>query len=233
MSDSETPSPSTALSRRNVVTGLALMGAAGFAYARTPQPGPKQLAKDGLDALIPKALGPWKFETTSGLVLPPPDETADRLYDEVLTRVYTRPDGAAVMMLVAYSSVQDGLLQIHRPEVCYPASGYALSETRVEPMKLANGDMIPTRIFTAGSAVRSEHVLYWTRLGSHLPTSWRQQRWAVVLENLNGLIPDGILVRVSCVDPDSNKAFAMLRDFASDLLGSVSPKAQKLLWKTA
>jgi EpsI family protein len=232
MSDSDTPAPS-ALSRRNVLTGLTLIGAAGFAYARMPKPGPKQLGKDGLDGLIPKALGPWKFETTSGLVLPPPDETADRLYDEVLTRVYTRADGAAVMMLIAYSSVQDGLLQIHRPEVCYPASGYALSETRVAPMKLANGDMIPTRQFTAGSAVRSEHVLYWTRLGSHLPTSWREQRWAVVLENLGGLIPDGILVRVSTVNPDSDKAFGMLRDFASDLSRSVSPKAQKLLWKNA
>lgn len=232
MSDSETPAPSV-LSRRNVITGLALIGAAGFAYARTPQPGPKQLGKDGLGSLVPKKIGAWQFETTSGLVLPPPDETADRLYDEVLTRVYTRADGSAVMMLIAYSSVQDGLLQIHRPEVCYPASGYALSETRVEPMKLANGDTIPTRIFTAGSAVRNEHVLYWTRLGSSLPTSWAEQRWAVVLENLNGLIPDGILVRVSCVDADATKAFAMLRDFAADLSGSVSLKAQKLLWKTA
>jgi Protein of unknown function (DUF3485) len=55
----------------------------------------------------------------------------------------------------------------------------------------------------------------------------------VVLENLGGLIPDGVLVRVSTVNPDSDKSFAMLRDFASDLSGSVSPKAQKLLWKTA
>jgi EpsI family protein len=232
MSDDTVPGVS-ALSRRNVITGLALMSAAGIAYARIPQPGPKQLGKNGLDALIPKNFGNWTFETTSGLVLPPPDATADRLYDEVVTRVYTRPDGAVVMMLVAYSSVQDGLLQIHRPEVCYPASGYQLSDTRVMPVKFANGDIVPARMFTAGSAMRMEHVLYWTRLGSFLPTSWTEQRWSVVRENLNGLIPDGVLVRLSCIDADTDKAYALLREFASELAGSVSPKAQKILWKVA
>ena len=232
MSDTRAPLPS-ALSRRNILTGLALMGAASVAYARMPQQGAKILGKAGLDPLIPKKLGAWTFETTSGLVLPPPDQTADGLYDEVLTRVYTRADGAFVMMLIAYSSVQDGLLQIHRPEVCYPSSGYQLSETIVQPTRLANGDMVPSRIFTAGSPVRMEHVLYWTRLGSSLPTSWAEQRWAVVLENLDGLIPDGILVRMSCIDPDTTKAYEILREFASDLSAAVSPSTQKLLWKVA
>ena len=232
MSDDRPPSAS-ALSRRNVLTGLALVGAAGVAYARQPQPGPTQLGKDGLDGVIPKNFANWKFETTSGLVLPPPDATADRLYDEVLTRVYTRSDGQMVMFLVAYSSVQDGLLQLHRPEVCYPVGGYQLSQTVIQPITLANGDRVPARAFTASSAMRVEQVLYWTRLGSSLPTSWGEQRWAVVVENLNGLIPDGVLVRMSCVEQNSEKAYALLREFAADLSASVTPKARKLLWQTA
>jgi EpsI family protein len=232
MSDDVSPT-APALSRRNVLTGIALLGAAGVAYARQPQPGPTQLGKGGLDGIIPKNFGNWKFETTSGLVLPPPDATADRLYDEVLTRVYTRADGEMVMFLVAYSSVQDGLLQLHRPEVCYPVGGYKLSQTVIQPIALADGDKVPARAFTATSAMRVEQVLYWTRLGSSLPTSWGEQRWAVVLENLNGLIPDGVLVRMSCVEQDSEKAYALLREFAADLARSVTPKAKKLLWKTA
>ena len=232
MSDERAPSAS-ALSRRNVLTGIALIGAAGVAYARQPQPAPTQLGKAGLDGIIPKNFGNWKFETTSGLVLPPPDATADRLYDEVLTRVYTRADGEMVMFLVAYSSVQDGLLQLHRPEVCYPVGGYQLSKTVIQPITLAGGDRVPARAFTASSAMRVEQVLYWTRLGSSLPTSWGEQRWAVVVENLNGLIPDGVLVRMSCVEQDSEKAYALLREFAADLSASVTPKASKLLWKIA
>lgn len=232
MSDDVTPS-APALSRRNVLTGLALIGAAGVAYARQPQPVPTQLGKAGLDGIIPKNFGNWKFETTSGLVLPPPDATADRLYDEVLTRVYTRSDGQMVMFLVAYSSVQDGLLQLHRPEVCYPVGGYQLSKTVIQPITLGTGDRVPARAFTASNAMRVEQVLYWTRLGSSLPTSWGEQRWAVVVENLNGLIPDGVLVRMSCVEQDSEKAYAVLREFAADLSVSVTPKARKLLWQTA
>ena len=232
MTDDVPPSAS-GLSRRNVLTGLGLLGAAGVAYARQPQPGPKQLGEGGLDALVPKNFGAWKFETTSGLVLPPPDATADRLYDEVLTRVYTRPDGQAVMFLVAYSGVQDGLLQLHRPEVCYPVGGYQLSQTTIAPIAFSNGDMVPARAFTATSALRVEHVLYWTRLGSALPTSWAEQRWAVVVANLKGAIPDGVLVRMSCVENDADKAFGILREFASELAGSVTPKARQLLWKAS
>jgi hypothetical protein len=66
-----------------------------------------------------------------------------------------------------------------------------------------------------------------------LPTSWAEQRWAVVVANLEGVIPDGVLVRMSCIDNDSDKAFAILREFASDLAGSVTPKARQLLWKSA
>ena len=76
-------------------------------------------------------------------------------------------------------------------------------------------------------------MLYWTRLGSALPTSWAEQRWAVVVANLKGAIPDGVLVRMSCVENDADKAFGILREFASELAGSVTPKAQQLLWKTA
>jgi EpsI family protein len=232
MSD-DTPPTTNALSRRNVLTGAALLGAATLAYVRQPQPMPKQLGKGGLDALIPKNFGAWRFETTSGLVLPPPDATADRLYDEVVTRVYSRPDGQSVMFLAAYSGTQDGLLQLHRPEVCYPVGGYQLSQTQIAPVVFKNGDQVPARAFTATSALRVEHVLYWTRLGSALPTSWAEQRWAVVVANLEGAIPDGILVRMSCIDNESDKAFAILREFASDLAGSVTPKARQLMWQSA
>lgn len=229
----DTPPTTSALSRRNVLAGAALLGAAAVAHARQPQPMPKQLGKGGLEALIPNNFGPWKFETTSGLVLPPPDATADRLYDEVLTRVYSRPDGQAVMFLIAYSGTQDGLLQLHRPEVCYPVGGYQLSETTIAPVVFRNGDRVPARAFTATSAVRVEHVLYWTRLGSAVPTSWAEQRWAVVVANLEGMIPDGVLVRMSCIDTESERAFAILNEFASDFASSVTPKARDLLWKSA
>ena len=60
--------------------------------------------------MSPERIGAWAFETTSGLVVPPADALADRLYDEVMTRVYVGENLPSVMFLIAYSSSQTGLL---------------------------------------------------------------------------------------------------------------------------
>lgn len=221
------------ITRRNVITGLAMMGAAGVAYARQPVPYAKKMKKGTLDTLIPTQVGGWKFETTSGLVLPPPDATVDRLYDELTTRVYTRPNSPPVMLLIAYGSVQDGLLQLHRPEVCYPVGGYELTDTQISEFPIMPGQTIPTRSFTAASDSRVEQVMYWTRVGDVMPTSWGEQRWAVVKANLEGAVPDGILVRVSTIDLDMKVSMALLQDFAQSLAQATKPDVRQLLWRAA
>jgi EpsI family protein len=221
------------ITRRNVITGLAMMGAAAVAHARQPIPYAKKMKKGTLDTLIPTQVGDWKFETTSGLVLPPPDATVDRLYDELTTRVYTRPNSPPVMLLIAYGSVQDGLLQLHRPEVCYPVGGYELTDTQISQFPIMPGQNIPTRSFTAASDSRVEQVMYWTRVGDVMPTSWGEQRWAVVKANLEGAVPDGILVRVSTIDLDMKVSMALLQDFAQSMAQAAKPDVRNLLWRAA
>jgi EpsI family protein len=219
------------ITRRNVITGIAMMGAGGVASARPPMPYAKKMAKGTIDKLIPAQIGDWTFETTSGLVLPPPDATIDRLYDEVMTRVYVRPNSPPIMFLIAYGSVQDGLLQLHRPEVCYPVGGYELSETRIAQFPIMPGNDVPIRTFTAASDSRVEQVMYWTRVGNVLPTSWGEQRWAVVEANLKGAVPDGILVRMSTVDLDMEASMEILQSFAQSLAQAVKPDVRRLLWQ--
>lgn len=221
------------ITRRNVITGLAMMGAAAVAHARQPIPYAKKMKKGTLDTLIPTQVGDWKFETTSGLVLPPPDATVDRLYDELTTRVYTRPNSPPVMLLIAYGSVQDGLLQLHRPEVCYPVGGYELTDTQISQFPIMPGQNIPIRSFTAASDSRVEQVMYWTRVGDVMPTSWAEQRWAVVKANLAGAVPDGILVRVSAIDLDMKASMALLQDFARSMAQAAKPDVRNLLWRAA
>lgn len=221
------------ITRRNVITGIAMMGAAAVAHARQPVPYAKKMAKGTLDKLIPTKIGDWTFETTSGLVLPPPDATVDRLYDELTTRVYTRPNSPPVMLLIAYGSVQDGLLQLHRPEVCYPVGGYRLTDTEISDFTIMPGQSIPIRSFTADSDSRVEQVMYWTRVGDVMPTSWAEQRWAVVRANLAGAVPDGILVRVSAIDLDMKASMALLQDFAQSMAQAARPDVRKLLWRAA
>ena len=84
-------------------------------------------ARQKLDDLVPKTIGPWKFVAASGLVVPPEDQLSRTLYSQLLTRVYSDGENPPMMLLIAQSASQTGILQVHRPESCYPASGYQIS----------------------------------------------------------------------------------------------------------
>jgi len=220
----------SSLTRRNLLMGGAMLSIAATAFARLPKPYVPRMAKDELDRIIPPKIGPWQFITASGLVMPPPDELVDKLYSNILTRYYSAPDKPSLALLIAYSNVQNGLLQMHRPETCYPASGFQLSETTVSDFPLSDGQSIAVRAFMAQGVSRNENVLYWTRIGNDIPTSWAQQRWAVAKANLKGVIPDGILVRTSLVSGEPLEASReILGDFIHHLLGAVSANTRRLL----
>ena len=222
-------SASATPSRRDLLVGGAMLATAAVTYARLPRDriatiGPKQLER-----LIPLQFGRWHFETTSGLVQPPPDALSSLLYDQQLARVYVAEDAAPVMVSMAYGSSQGGMLQVHRPEICYPASGFRLTETRLHPIADPGHMTIPARSFTAASDTRIEQVLYWTRIADMLPTGWTVQRLAIMRSNMSGLIPDGLLVRFSTAMPDPVLAFATLERFARELLGAVGPAGRRKL----
>ncbi len=217
------------LTRRHMLIGGGLSLAAGLAYARQPKASVKPLPKDGLEPLIPEVIGDWRFETRSGLVLPPQDALSAQLYNEILTRVYVSDRTPPIMLLIASSNKQDGMLQVHRPEVCYPAGGFRLSNTKIVPLELAPGQKIGTRFFSAESAARSEQVMYWTRIGDELPTSWVDQRMAVVRANLRMVVPDGLLFRVSIVDANPVTALPILNAFVRQMVSQLSPQARTTL----
>ena len=131
-------------------------------------------------------------------------------------------------MLMVYNNRQDGMLQVHRPEVCYPVGGYMLSPTL--PIVVGAPELaIPANFFTATGPDRIEQVLYFTRLGSAYPRSWAEQRIAVIEENIAGRIPDGIMLRVSVLNPRANAALDTLQSFVRDFLNTVPSKLQRLL----
>jgi len=216
-------------SRRDILIGGASLAAAGTAFARMPHDPLMMIGKDQLDKIIPLKIGDWAFDTTSGLVLPPPDQLARLLYDQQVARSYTSPDQLPVMLLLAYGSSQSGMLQIHRPEICYPASGFKLTETQATSVPLAAGRSLPSRSFTANSDTRVEQVLYWTRIGEMVPTGWWSQRLAVVRSNLHGRIPDGLLVRLSTVSNDTDQAQATLKQFTRAMLEAMTPATRRML----
>lgn len=219
------------LQRRDLLIGGALLAAAGIAYARLPRDSRLLIGEGKLENLVPKTIGRWQFQTTSGLVLPPSDQLSDRIYSQLLTRAYSAPDGSTVMLLIAYSGAQDGVLQVHRPEICYPASGYSLVRNVRHDLRLSDRIDIATRFMVAERDLRREQLMYWTRLGSYFPAAWADQRMAVIRENLAGIIPDGVLMRFSSVGDED--ASAMLDEFATELYRAVGPVMKQVMAGTA
>lgn len=230
MVDTPLRSAVRALDRRKVLVGLSLVAASGIAQARLPQPVVPRVAQDRFDALIPKQIGGFRFNSESGLVLPPSDAMSDRLYDNLVTRTYSNPAGETVMLLIAYNNKQDGVLQIHRPEICYPAGGFALSAVEPIAVPMAAGRSLPAQVFSAASEVRNEVVVYWTRVGDAYPRRWFEQRWAVAEANLRGIVPDGVLARVSMISNDTSAATPLLQGFIRDMHQASGTQARKLLF---
>lgn len=216
------------LGRRHVLIGAALAVASGVALARQPRPSHPRIAAERFQSWVPKSFGQWTQVGNSGVVLPPPDTLRDRLYDNLVTAAYAAPDQPTVMLLLAYNNKQDGVVQVHRPEVCYPVGGYALSETHPIALTLLGRD-VPANIFTAVGPDRTEQVIYFTRLGAAFPRSWAEQRIAVAHDNLAGRIPDGMMMRLSILGSDQPSAHATLDRFAADFLRASPVSLQNLL----
>lgn len=211
------------LRRDLLIAGLAVAAAAG---AEALRPHRKLILLKGgkIDGLMPKKFGSWTAEASSGLVSPEQaGKLAKTLYSEIVQRIYhDEQSGAAVMLLAAYGDTQSDLLQLHRPETCYPAVGFALESSKRTQIMLRNGAAIPARQVVAVADDRRENILYWTRLGERLPQSENDQRTARFRNAVDGYIADGILFRCSVLG-DSASAFHLLNQFVPALLDASPP----------
>jgi EpsI family protein len=223
------PTSDVGLTRRRVIFGGSLIALSATALARAPKSTAPPLPLEALQKLVPNSLGNWKFETSSGLIVPPADPGINELYNEVLTRVYIAPSRSPIMLLIAYSNRQDGMLQLHRPEFCYPASGLRIMSEDNVAFSVAPGLEIPARAMTAQGRGRTEQLAYWTRIGRDYPRTWLEQRLAVAKNNVAGVIPDGVLVRISTLDPSWKQAEPSIRDFAAALGQNLQGRAKTLI----
>lgn len=183
-----------------------------------------------LQTAVPTEFGEWRELPTQGaeVVNPQTQQLLDKLYSQVLSRTYTNKEGYRIMLSLAYGDDQRGGLQAHRPEVCYPAQGFKLGDVKDGALGTSFGDIEVRRLMTSQGA-RTEPVTYWLTVGSQVIRNSFDKRIAEVRLGLTGQIPDGLLFRVSSIDKNPERAFAMQQKFSSDLLASVSPEVRRQL----
>jgi EpsI family protein len=208
------------IDRRKLLLGLLFCSATATAAWRKPTKKFDILGQQKLEDLVPKRIGNWTFAANSGLVVPPNDPLLNALYSQQLTRVYTDGQNAPLMLLMAQSGSQTGFLQVHRPDFCYRASGYQISAVAPHPIPLGSS-VLPASMMDATDGGTPEHVVFWTRIGDRIPGSWTAQKIAVAEQNLRGVIPDAILVRVSMISEDGDAARAAIDTFVRAMLAAI------------
>jgi EpsI family protein len=217
-------------SRRDLLAGTLLLGITSASQWLKPVRMYDRLTHDELSAAIPKQVGDYRFATGSGLVLPPRDELSDRLYDEVLTRVYVAPGKLPIMALMAYGSVQNLSLELHRPDECYPQQGFTITKPEVLQLSVG-GHTIPANVLTATRANGYvEQVVFWSRIGTRFPGDRNSQSWLVARENFAGRMPDGLLARLSVPTSERAPAVAAAEAFLHDLDRALSPIGRRIVF---
>jgi EpsI family protein len=207
------------LDRRSILVGTGLAAAGALSHFAAPKAVAKPIEKPTFSSAIPDRVGGWTSRKTQEIVLPPQDDS-NKLYENQETRVYEGADLPAIMFLIAYSSIQQNDVQVHRPEVCYPASGYPVIATEATQISY-RGRELAARELVADRGGLHERVIYWIRVGNSFPTSWREQRINIAFANLSGSIPDGVLLRVSAVEEPGKSTSALLRTFIAGFLDQV------------
>ncbi len=217
-----------AMGRRELMLGGLMLALTTAGLALRPVRSFARLAPDTLNRIIPQQIGGYSFASVDGLITAQTDDLTQRLYDQVLTRMYVAPGQSPIGLLIAYGSAEDEGLQLHRPDECYPAQGFVLSNMHRTPIALA-GHAISATALTAARADRTEQLLFWTRIAGIFPSESRDERRAIVAENLRGRLPDGVLVRLSMTARDAVPATARLTQFSQALIGSLGAPARRLL----
>jgi EpsI family protein len=223
------------INRRDLIIGGACVAAAASAEVIRPHNRISLLkADEKLEDRIPRAFGVWKMGENEGIVTPQSEDSlAAKLYNQSVGRMYNGPEGSSVMLLIAYGNTQSDTLQLHRPEVCYPAFGFEVTDNRPVQLPLGRNVTLPCRNLNARSPGRDERITYWTRIGEYLPIDNSEQRQMRFRTALAGIIPDGALVRISNVQSDEQRAFALNSRFASDLISAVPAPIRPALITTA
>ena len=205
---------------------LTMVCASALALAITPHRFlSDQYPREKLADVVPQAFGDWSIDHSIVPVPPSPElqQTIDETYDETLALTFRNRAGQRVMLSLAYGRNQHKGMNTHRPEVCYPAQGFKVVQGATLGTVQAMGQREAVTRLVAAAGNRNEPITYWLLVGDQITHFGYDQRAVAIRYGLRGIIPDGVLVRVSSIERDDAAAFDLQARFIQDMLAAVTP----------
>jgi EpsI family protein len=222
-----------ALTRRAAIAAVLMAVAAVSGQAMVPT---KRLAElrgpFRLEQLMPSTFSDWSIDqrAVGGIVNPEAAAMLNRIYSQLLDRVYVNSKGYRIMVSIAYGADQaDDSVQLHYPEVCYPAQGFRLKSNNRDLLQLPEGQVKVRRLETEFGEGRFEPVTYWTIVGDRQSLGGWDKKVSEIQHGFKGEIVDGLLFRISSIDRNSAEAFDEQNTFVRDLVKAMSPAARRQL----
>ena len=206
-----------------VLVGLAMLMAAGLAVAMKPT---TRVGDSGahvnLENMIPKQFGDWREDASTSVQIVNPEQQAQlsKIYGQTLFRTYISGNGARIMLSIVYGGDQSDSMQVHKPEICYPAQGFVLWKTTVDDLPTPYG-VLPVKRLITSLGNRREPITYWITVGDKAVRAGLPQKLEQLAYGLTGKIPDGMLVRVSSIDSDDTRAYRTQDEFIKGMLASM------------
>jgi EpsI family protein len=222
----------TRQTRNALIATIFMALSAGLAWAMTPT---HKIVDDigrlDIEKAVPLQFGDWKIDIlSSGAVINPQLEAElQKIYSATLSRTYVNSRGERIMLSVAYGEDQRDGMQLHYPEICYPAQGFQITGRHQDNLSVAQGSIPVQRLETVLGERRFEPVSYWTMIGDNAALKGRQKKMLELHYGLQGKIPDGLLFRVSSIDRDAPEAYRLQDRFVTDMIKAMTPEARRRL----
>lgn len=174
---------------------------------------------------FPMTLGPWRATVDPPLT----DDILKVLgVDDYLSRIYYRPDGAAVGLFMGFYGSQRQGDTIHSPLNCLPGAGWEPVEQgrlQINNIDGAGRDVIVNR-YIVQKGLERQLVLYWYQSHGRVTASEYWSKLYLIHDAMRINRTDGSLVRVIAPIPhgeDPAAAERLAETFARELFPSLSP----------
>jgi len=213
---------------KNLIIGTAMLISAWAGFALIPA---KHIADSGpkiyLETMIPKRFADWKIDDQVAPIQADPERLAllSKIYNQTLSRTYINAQGDRMMLSIAYGGDQSDSMQVHKPEVCYPAQGFQMQDLVIGSFDSGYG-VIPVKRMLATMGSRVEPVIYWITIGDTVAVNGLKWKITQLKYGLTGKVPDGMIFRVSSIGEPAT-ARPLQEDFIKVLLANLTPENRK------
>jgi len=208
-----------------LLIGMALIVAAcGGVVLKPTKHIADQRPKIHLESMIPRQFADWQIDDKVVPLQVDPQRLAalNSIYNQTLARTYINARGERMMLSIAYGGDQSDSMQVHKPEVCYPAQGFQMLDLVIVTFDTGYG-VIPVKRMLAKMDSRLEPITYWITIGDTVAVNSLKWKLEQLKYGLTGKVPDGMLFRVSSLGEPARE-HPMQEDFIKVLLKSLTPE---------